>query len=244
VWNADDKDHASTLEVDANGNVSAHDDGVVIAAAGTRWRLRTTSHKRTLPSCDQIDGHLGGQPNGGAEDGTLVELVPEAGGTPFALDARPAEADAQDELTWTASLLASYGPYVFVQTYESAYGCGAHGGEDYEAHAIDLSTRAELAAPKPDDDLAAQVAEQLQVVDAAAQLAEWIPAWTAGVAHLRELYEVDTCYACGNGLWSSYTSAAWIDGGDLPPPLDALPPVPHAVAALAQGAHAGISWGP
>lgn len=238
VWTVDDNDHGTTLWLDAMGNLRGHADGVLIAAAGTVWRLDTRTTTFPLRTCDQIDHDSPAPPAGDNGSGTQLLLTPP-GGDPLTLN-DPWEDEGYANLDWSATLEASLGPYVFVETQAITYGCGAHGGEEMNASGFDLGTRAEIPLMPGGDRAAAGEALEADEV----QLVETIPAFADGAVGVRHLFIKDDCYACGNGLWSSYTSGAWIDDATLPYPLSKLPSVPRAVAAHATTERAGISWGP
>ena len=54
---------------------------------------------------------------------------------------------------------------------------------------------------------------------------------------------VDACYACSNGTWSSYTSAAWVDADDAPELFTSIASaIPAPVAKALDGAD-GVTWG-
>ena len=272
-------ERVTTVWFDDHGHRRGQADGMYIAATGQLWQLVRSSHNIALPPCEgrESEGKLaseglmmvpvGATPTSGVA--LITELVP-----------KPGAGDASDELQgWIeqhSEVVASLGDFVFVKESRDEGTCGAHGATAVSAAVIDLSRRgevrlvgdadvAELHAPA----LAAMrraaeetggpglLFDQDSNVDAISHLAMSMPFWIeagGGVRmQLRHLFWADACYACSDGMWSSYTTTAWIDASRTPASLaEAAANIPIEVAgqlssATADGPNSvdaiGVSWG-
>jgi hypothetical protein len=187
--------------------------------------------------------------------GTAPPLVVHAPGIPppGAAD-EPIAADHRHDAAVTAGL----GRFLFLTESTYVYSCGAHGHVAVGASVVDIETgepvdlaagadltaarataRSQLAAAAVDGDLA-DLADPATAVELGAS----VPTWTDGRLAMRHLFWVETCYACSDGEWSSYSRATRVDDPALPPAL-ALVGVPPAVAARlsALPEPRGVSWG-
>jgi hypothetical protein len=177
-----------------------------------------------------------------------------------------ADGAADDEvadLHHGASVVGGLGRYVIVVESEYVFACGAHGNEDVQARTIDATTGAEVApwVSIAEVDAAAARARAALISPGAltdgdalgeAQLGVTVPTWTDGRVGVSHLIYFDTCYACGNGVWSSYTSGGWAAGDKVPAAVanearDVPAPVARALSSISAPsdapAQAGVSWG-
>jgi hypothetical protein len=252
VWRAPAEGAPTTRWVDADGRVIGTAPGIFVASGATLYRLVTREVTTKLRTCEQIDSESTDPPAGEDGKGELVSLEPVGGGAAIALNAA-VPTDHMSEMDWGSTLVGALGPYLFLEDAHEAYACGAHGGHDVAARVFDLERRA-VVAPFAGDDAAAAPAIHDRAMPELAQAAdgfsgelhvgEVVPAWSHGALAPRWLVWTDTCYACTEGDWSSYTASTWIEGGPVPAAIAAVTPVPPAVAALLDGeGRVGVSWG-
>jgi len=140
--------------------------------------------------------------------------------------------DAVDEHDRSFRVTGTLGPYVFTEELLYTYNCGAHGGVQAHAKIIDLrSGEPAQLTPRLDD---TRFAELWPDVRAALLREDPSQAWYAptgaqdiALTALRPRLEnggvrvdhqltVDTCYACSDGDWSSYSLSVQL-------PLEAPP---------------------
>ncbi len=144
--------------------------------------------------------------------------------------------------------IGSVGPYTFVKTTTYAFTCGAHGHAAMHFAVTDLDggRAVDVVAELGGERLVAQLAplaveafrarpeslgagpftpESVAVTAAA-------PRWRDGRLVIALQYTSDACYACGDGLWSSYTVSTWADAPVVPPRLQGWVDTPAEVMAL------------
>jgi hypothetical protein len=253
VWTVSSQGQAETRWLDASGQERGRALGVLIASGGHLYRLDENHTSTQLRTCDQLDNDDHGPPAGESSDGTILQLTPLDGGEPLHLDDAIPD-DSYSSLSYGATLQASFGPYLFVETAMEEYACGAHGSNDVGAQIFDLQARSAIAPMVKDGDgalapLTAQAYKDLSedsgdLSDGSVHVGEMRPVWRDGATQMSYLLWIDACYACGNGNWSSYTSGDWYTSATLPPQLASLPTLPAPIErALESGAQAGVSWG-
>jgi hypothetical protein len=201
-----------------------------------------------------------------AGSATRLVLEPVTGdGEPIEIVAAPSpEAGGDDDLQVAehqhgASVIAGLGPYLFVTESTYVYSCGAHGFSAAAASTVETDTgkpvnlvtgidveaargraRVQLAEARVDGDL-------LDATDTTSpvELGASVPAWTAtrGLV-MKHLFWIETCYACSDGSWSSYSRGTWVEDPALPLVFGLMPSVPPAVVAalLAMPEPRGVSW--
>ncbi len=143
----------------------------------------------------------------------------------------------------SAEPVALIGPYLLVEECTWQYNCGAaHGNTECEVHALDLDRRApamldwsalRAAAPRAAFDAAAQTlatdAEGDEADPNEVAVVGFATRWDAAGVELSLRLVISTCYACGNGEWSSYTSGANLPTRSLAPALQAYAAAPPLV---------------
>jgi hypothetical protein len=232
---------------------------MILVAGGAIWSVEHRDVNAVTRSCAEL-AESEGETEPGHAHLDVLGLVEVGGARRIPLTQTEIPADTLGsvrDLDASHAVIASIGPYVFVQGATDQYACGAHGSVDGSAAIIDARTGAEVRALSKRE-LAAMQGEANRVVgqdfatgdndarfdDGQVAYAASRPRWRAGALHIQHLFYASTCYACGNGAWDSYTWGTWIDGRAWPRALDAVAPVPPAVAAWIE-AHpgaAGVSW--
>ncbi len=179
----------------------------------------------------------------------LQDLV--SGKTVYKYSALPAGMATTEFATAEAAagIAGNAGPRLFIITTDDMFACGAHGSIQNNFVSLDLATGAVAPLDLPAiqaalPDLRAKAAEKFTArgEDAGLEPPE-NPADRGGTLSLvhpvypspkaspawRYQFTLDACYACGDGLWSSYSISEWIESDKTPPGLTALTPAPAAV---------------
>jgi hypothetical protein len=231
------------------GEVTTQVPGIYIAAAGTEWTWQETSETVATVACDEgLE-----QPAAESRASRVLLVASDAAHDPMAIVVPP-DGDDANEIQHSARLLASVGPYLFVEESTYAYTCGAHGqtGVSFAVWNIDDRSTVDLLAELPHRDRL--MAAGKRAIDADADetgfgndadppaLTELVPRiGPRGHLEATALVTVPSCYACTRGGWSSYTSSTPV-AAELPARLRDLGPVPQAVAVFAEG-HRELSIG-
>jgi hypothetical protein len=177
-----------------------------------------------------------------------VSLVAQdPGHDPLALVVPPVS-DGDNEVEHTARLLASVGPYLFIEESTYAYTCGAHGNSEvrFTVWNVEEGGTLDLLRELPDRDRLVAAGKTALDEDARGAggsdsggdddpptLTELLPrVGPHGRLEASALVSVPSCYACSGGGWSSYTSSTPVPV-DLPERLRRLGPVPAAIQRFA-----------
>ncbi len=250
LWAVDSEGAAPTTYALANdGTVLSQMPGIHIYSAGTEWTSDVTVEEVPTAPCES-------RPDEAPEKGrgVRVRLVPaDTRRAPLELVAPVADGSA-NQVEQSARILASLGPYVFVEDSTYTYTCGAHGntGMSFAVWNIDQGRRVDLLSELPDCE--ALLAEGKRAIDARGgavdfsrpedppTLTELLPrlAPTGGI-EASALVTVSSCYACTEGGWSSYTVSTEVPT-QLPWRLRALGAPPAAVARF-RDAHPALMVG-
>ncbi|HEU4456840.1 MAG TPA: hypothetical protein VFR81_27480, partial [Longimicrobium sp.] len=151
------------------------------------------------------------------------------------------------------------GPFLMVETRSDNYACGAHGSLHVDWATYDLRTgetvalldsaETEAAIAREGAAALAELRKEMEPEEAAYREVEMTAVearWTAEGA-LRVGYQFTTgaCYACSDGIWSSYSRSLVVPAPALPRPLATYARAPEAVrrywASSPPGEHAGWS---
>jgi hypothetical protein len=245
VWTAAP---SQTIWFDADGAERGRADGVWIRTDETLWRLEERTVSRVTTGCELGGGDRPPPGRATAALPTLLSADRQTRVVPW-----PTELEGTDEYaTWDERtvVVASLGDRLFFLDYTDAYACGAHGNQGVAAATYDLpARRLTSTAPRPAEPRLAALAdaaltEPVDRLDADGwQIGATVPSWTGDRLGARHLVFVSTCYACGNGEWSSYTWGQWIEDVRLPDDWPRPDPPPAVRAALIGDSPRGLSWG-
>jgi hypothetical protein len=148
------------------------------------------------------------------------------------------------ELTQRVAVEGSYGRYLFVREVQWEYSCGAHGGSTHRFVVFDAE-RGEHAALHGEYELA-DIAHDLgalfpQEPDGLLEMPSEVRVTRFGPDFLpsgRVAFEYqltgDTCYACGDDEWDSYTQSVQVNEQPLPARLAGQPEPREALAWFAR----------
>lgn len=252
VWSAGEGG-VTTRWLDGDGHERGRTRGIVVAAGGTAWRVEQASHRRTTTGCAMGDEDA---TPGSATLTDLVATTADARTRVVVVRPEASAGDGYQDYDHGVAVMAGLGPRLFGVESVSGYACGAHGGVDDQAFEFDLNQRVHRAitprvapdvlGPKIRAAFERAAIEGLEI-DSPFKVAESVPVWSDGALTARHLVIIDTCYACGNGEWSSYTSGLWIDDVRIPDEWRAAAgaiPAPVIAAIGNPGATpTGVSWG-
>lgn len=233
VWATDGSGTAATfrLRIDPDGSIrEERTSGILVAARGEifRWSARQVPVPTGL-ACESF-GETGAPEPG---TGTLVSLVPvrtDAASHPMSVS-RPDYAQGLEVNMFTESveLTASLGPYLFVHQNVFSYTCGAHGGEYHDAFVFDAESgrRVALYAAAEEKQLEREFAGQaLHALDAEQilpgtplTLTASHPVYDDAGLRMDHQWTANTCYACSDGQWDSYTMSTHVTSVDMPKAL-------------------------
>lgn len=236
-----------TRVVDADGErhrVVASTDGVLLAAADRVFRFTTRVVEVPLIRCEHDDPSAEPPPPGVATEAEVVDLV--SGRRTTVIEApRPEELA---ELEHRVTRVASVGSLLFIEEAADDYGCGAHGAHSAMATVFDLASGAVVELLGPDEVAALDGDERARAHRALVDdperdvepetapsdvlLSAVRPSITASGVVASYLFSTVTCYACSDGVWSSYTTSIELPASALPARLAAFRAVPPAIASL------------
>ena len=207
--------------------------GVVIASDGALWHWVEEEEPLAMAlDCETLEETASGTTNG------VSVFLERVGGdarldllTPNAMAAREA-ADWQESV----SLIGSLGPYLFVSRSVYSYHCGAHGGHERELFVFDARTGnpVDVLADPEREELSSMVdraraalaaetdGDSLMFGDELEHTMLW-PTFDADAVRMRHQWTAESCYACGDDEWASYTVSTQLDEAQIPAEL-----APHA----------------
>jgi len=270
VWSVDPADTAGVGEtawIDGEGRVVARRPGVFASGGGAVWAwTKGTKPGRGVDcGCKREAEYAEDAQCPSTEPVGVADLVDALGGRRIALleiptsngdiDYSQLEPPGQD--AWP---VGGVGPYLLTMSSRYIFGCeAAHGSRGVKWAVYDLRTgdavalldSAETAAATAREGAAAlaELKKEMtpeEAAEADVELTVVETRWTPDGA-LRVAYQFTTgaCYACSDGMWSSYSRSAEVPAPALPRPLAAYARAPEAVrrywAASPPGERAGWS---
>lgn len=246
VWTREGEERTLTYRLDDRGRVVEELDGIIIATGAGTWRWQVEDQSVPTVACDEYDdeGHeFAGDP---VEPGTAIRASLQhvaSGAEQIIVDPGldfMGSADVQHDV----GVIASIGPYVFVEESTYAYTCGAHGNTGVSTMIWNTATGTTVAPPTDvgplagalqmaigeltdeDDDAFAPTEQNLE-------LTELLPRFAPdGELVLGLQFTAPTCYACSRGGWGSYTKSTVVDAAATPALLAPFAIPPPAVRAF------------
>jgi hypothetical protein len=250
VWATPAEDAAPTTYALADdGAPLSRMDGIHIWAAGTEWTCEVTVEPIPTRACEDDAGRPAQEGRG-----VRVRMVPSDRARPPLEIVAPSPGDQANEVEQSARLLASVGPYVFVEESTFTDSCGAHGntGVSFAVWSLDDGRVVDLLSDLPDrahllESGKSAIDAQPDLVDFSRPedppaVTELLPRLGArGRLEASALVTVPSCYACTEGGWSSYTVSTQVPV-PLPWRLRGLGDPPRA-AGLFADAHPALTVG-
>jgi hypothetical protein len=241
VWTTSANDAAPVTHVLSDaGDVLEDLPGIHVSAAGTVWTWEQSPEAVETSPCEDDPERPAGEGHA-----TRARLVPDDKSRAPLSIATPVDGGDVNEIDHSVRVLASVGPYVFVEESTYAYTCGAHGntGVSFAVWNLDEGATVDLVADLPNrDDIAASgkkvIDDDPDTTDftadgETASITEVLPHVGAEPRlQATALVTVPSCYACTQGGWGSYTMSTLVDS-PLPTRLEPLGNIPRAVSAFA-----------
>ena len=258
VWTREEEEDATTYRIDLTGRAVEKLDGIVVATAAGLWQWQTEDHAVATVPCEHEDeeGHLFvGEPvTPGTATRASLRLL--ASGAEQVLVEPGIDLLGNADVRHDVGVVASLGPYVFVEEVTETYACGAHGNTGVAAMIWNAATGTAIAAPTdlgPLEALRAMAIRELTdeedendvfvATDDNLELTELVPRFaTDGSLVLGLQWTAPACYACSRGGWSSYTKSTLVDGTVTPALFAPFAEAPPAVRAFLK-AHPDIAMG-
>lgn len=232
VWARDDEGAARSfwVERDARGRLEIlANDGILVGVDGElfHWAVYEEELETTV-AC----GELNRPPVGGTGVRVLLESVDDDRSLELITPDREAARDASD---WNevVRLEASAGPYLFVRRSAWAYHCGAHGSSSHRFVVLDARTGGSATIDvDPGDDDRQRAWTELESQDVFAtgpgELTPTLyrPVFGADGVAMEYQWTAETCYACSDGRWDSYTVSARVRSRNVPDAIRRVLDVP------------------
>ena len=234
----DDSGARTTVEFSQDGRALRRTPGVSGFYRGQRWRVVRQTARFELTDCDFDDEmHTEAETQ---HDETEVLLVRRAG-HPDLMIGHPPEDGVYNSYDGRSVLIGVVGQHLMFEEHTGGYSCGAHGGSSAELRVVDLEThrvRTSLFTPGDAATLAparARAFAALREIDAdriehpdllrpVSLRIDYTPAEPT----VQVLLSAPSCYACGDGIWGSYTSSIPVEAQapELIAPTLRAPPLP------------------
>lgn len=251
VWVRDRQGAAWTYQVQPDGTAGTRLEGVHFTAAGSAWTWVTQTLDVETEPCDLS---LGARHP--AQVGTVTRAtIAGASGREQVVVDPPASCDEHcpNELKHVVQPIATVGPYVFVETSEYTYACGAHGATQtsFLVWDVERGRPVDMVGLLPDPaELRADAARRLAADEqqlgapfgsAPPAITEIVPVVEGRRLAFDAQLTIDACYACSDGLWSSYTRSVRVRTA---PPAVLVPftTLPASVTTFL-GQHPNLSLG-
>jgi hypothetical protein len=246
VWTREGEERTVTYRLDAESRTLEALDGIVIATSTGIWQWDVEDRSIPTVPCEYADeeGHVfAGDP---VEPGTATRasLRHLASGAEQVVVDPGVDLMGNADVKHDVGIIASVGPYIFIEESAYAYTCGAHGNTGVSTLIWNAATGTTVAMPTDfgslegprgaavegltdeDDDVFAPTEEDLE-------LTELVPRFKRdGSLELGLQFTAPTCYACTRGGWGSYTKSTVVDAVSTPALLAPFTSPPPAVRAF------------
>jgi hypothetical protein len=243
VWTREGEERTFTYHLDAAGRVVEELDGIVVATSAGPWQWQVEDRSVPTIPCEHYDeeGHVfAGAP---AEPGTATRasLRHVASGAEQIIVEPGVDMMGNADIKHDVGVIASLGPYLFVEESTYAYSCGAHGNTGVSTMIWDAATGATVAMPTDLGSLEAPRGAAVEGLtdeeddvfapsEADLELTEIVPRFARdGRLELGLQFTAPTCYACTRGGSGSYTKSTVVDAVATPALLAPFASPPPAV---------------
>ncbi|MRG98084.1 hypothetical protein [Polyangium spumosum] len=226
VWGTVNGRTRTTFRVAGDGQVLGEQSGVVLATSRGELVWREREQEVKLGGCE------GGAPEEALEPGKVTQawLAPRDAQARQVVVDPSSDGDGMAELSHGVELLGSVGPYLFVHESVYIFACGAHGNSvssftlwDAEAGKpldllLELPNKEALARrAEPMLDEGDQDPEEARKQEDLPELVQIMPVYgLRGGLRVDAQFMRGDCYACSDGLWSSYTRSAVLPSDGMP----------------------------
>ncbi|WP_437588614.1 hypothetical protein [Sorangium sp. So ce1000] len=252
VWGRAGDGPPRTWHLTEGGAVIGEEAGIVVATGRGEWRWEVRDVQVETSACDFGPGDTREPGEGTASRAALVLRGSGARQQVIA----PPDADGSNVIHHEAEAIGSVGPYLFIEERTYTDACGAHGfeGAAFLVWDADKGAVVDLLAEVPDApalqgdakailDEGEDDPETARQEQEAPELVQIAPVYDErGSLQLTAKLARASCYACGDGAWSSYTRSAVVPAERAPERLAAWASTPAGVQGfLAQ--HPGVKVG-
>ncbi len=253
-----------TREADGSVRELGRRQGLWIVADGTVWEMgATTAHWETR-GCEYYDDEPGARSKTvthesrgvvfDGRDGRRHELIePVNAGEELDPDAPEDEVLVLGDFAQYHHPVASLGSLVILRSDEYSYACGAHGGvtASYLAYDLEAGRVVDLVGEAETLDVGtshgAVIRAELMAEDAwedgEISLTAVYPRMVEGRLTASLQFTADTCYACSDGAWHSYTTSAEVTAPRLPASMTPHARPPAVVVRALAGVDPGQGFG-
>jgi hypothetical protein len=243
VWTREGEERTVTYRLDAAGRMVEELDGIVVATSAGTWQWQVEDRSVPTIPCEYYDdeGHVfAGDP---VEPGTATRasLRHIASGAEQIIVEPGVDMMGNADIQHDVGVIASLGPYLFVEESTYANSCGAHGNTGVSTMIWNAATGTTVAMPTDLGSLEAPRGAAVEGLtdeeddvfaptEADLELTEIVPRFARdGVLELGLQFTAPTCYACTRGGWGSYTKSTIVDAVATPALLAPFASPPPAV---------------
>lgn len=230
IWATDANGERSTFQVGPDGRVYDRSPGVRIATKRGAWTWIETPVDVATAPCS-TGGYEKPPGIGVATRASLVRNAEEQ------IVVQPKETPCcPNEARHTVALRASLGPLLFVEETDFSFECGAHGHTEksFLVWDADRAERVDLLGALPDAErleaAASRMTGELAPGDKG-EITALFPVLRDGRVVVEAQVSAPACYACGDGVWSSYTRSVRLPTRP-PAPLEPYLSVPPQVVGF------------
>jgi hypothetical protein len=246
VWAREGEERTVTYRLDAQGRAIEELEGIVIATSAGPWQWQAEDRSVPTAACEYQDdeGHVFGGDAVEPGTATRASLRHLASGAEQIIVDPGVELIGNADIKHDLGVIASIGPYVFVEEATYAYACGAHGNTGVSMLIWNAATGMTVAMPTDLGQLDAARAAAIDALtdeeddtfaptDDMLELTEIVPRFSPdGALTLGLQYTAPTCYACTRGGWGSYTKSTVVDAPAVPALLAPFASPPPAVRSF------------
>ena len=258
VWTRESEERAVTHHLDESGREIEAIDGIVIAVSSGTWLWQEETRPVPTSSCELEEDDEGHELT---EEPVLPGAATRASFRHLAGGAEQVVVDPGDEI-WgnrdvqhDVTVVASMGPYLFIEESTYVDTCGAHGNTAVSSLIWNVATGKSIAVPMDlgslQDERAAAIIElmddeeddALSTGERDVELTELVPQFSAdGTLVLGLRFTAPTCYACTRGGWGSFSKSTIVGSRTVPRLLAPFVRPPGAVRAFLRS-HPGATLG-
>jgi hypothetical protein len=246
VWTREGEERTVTYELDGFGRKVAEHEGIVIATRAGTWQWQVEDRAVHTVPCEYTndEGHVfAGEP---VQPGTATRasLRHRSSGAEQTIVDPGVDLTGNADVKHDVGVIASVGPYLFLEESTYVFSCGAHGNHGVTTTIWNAESGASTAPPMDlgvlqtprslaiadlvdeDDEIFMPTEENLE-------LTELVPHFEKDGALVVGLqFTAPTCYACTRGGWSSYTKSTIVDAPAMPEMLSPFASAPAPIRSF------------
>jgi len=244
VWARDKNGATFTYQVQPDGTSTSRLEGIHLVVKGTEWTWLAKTVDVETAACDLSLGQRQA-PQGGTV--TRASLIDAGAREQVVVPATGFDCNGEgcvNELRHEVQPIASIGPYLFVEETHYSYACGAHGstGRTFSVWDVEHARPVDVTNALPQPDVLRAEAEKRFADDekenggpmdeSPPAVTEVLPVFDGHRVAFEAQLTISACYACSDGLWSSYTRSVRLRT-PAPPVLASYRDLPAPVSLFA-----------